>query len=67
MKETKFTRGEWSIYGGYEIRAKGCEIEIAKVTVFNQGKANAKLIKTAPKLYETLEFLLENVDMSDQH
>jgi len=33
MKETKFTRGEWSIYGGF---------------------------------YETLEFLLENVDMSDQ-
>lgn len=70
-KETKFTKGEWVI------RDNGSYFDIGPINngytypsvcigVSHEDKANAHLIKTAPKLYEMLEYLRENVDMNDQ-
>jgi len=50
---SEFTKGPWS-NDDYIINAKDCCIEIAKVTVFNQGKANANLIAAAPEMYVLL-------------
>lgn len=51
---TKFTSGEWFV-DGYEIQSKTCSIELAKVTIFKEGKSNAHLIASAPRLYRSLE------------
>jgi len=51
--KAKFTKGEWR-FDGYEIKSDGCLIELAKITVFNQGKANGYLIAAAPDMYELL-------------
>ncbi len=54
--DTKFTKGEWFV-NGYEIQSKNCSVELAKITVFNEGKANAHLIASAPDMYKKIEEL----------
>lgn len=54
--DTKFTKGPWFNQDySFEIEAKDCCIPIAKVTVFNEGKANAHLIAASPDMYKALE------------
>ena len=55
-----YTKGPW-FNKGYEIQANGCSVEIAKVTVFNQGKANANLMAAAPELLEALQDCLDSL------
>ena len=56
--KAKFTEGEWFV-NGYEIQSKTCSVELAKVTVFNEGKANAHLIAAAPDMYNMVNKVLE--------
>ena len=58
---SEFTKGPWS-NDDYIINAKDCCIEIAKVTVFNQGKANANLIAAAPEMHEVLQSIINTWD-----
>ena len=54
MSNTKITQGEWYL-DGYQIKSTVCCLELAKVTVFNEGKANATLMASSPLLYKALE------------
>ena len=74
-KETKFTKGEWLIdkdshldgYWGISVKTDGFEHYHFVEVVFKMDgevknkrlEANAHLIKTAPKLYETLRAISE--------
>ncbi len=62
--KAKFTEGEWFV-NGYEIQSKTYSIELAKVTVFNEGKANAHLIAAAPDMYKMLELLVLGDSIND--
>jgi len=56
MIELKATGGEW-VADGYEIRSTTCPISLAKVAVFNKGKANADLMAASYGMYRLLERL----------
>lgn len=58
--KTKFTKGEWSIFGDWGICKNGRETEL--IATFEprgvgqkEGFANAHLIASAPEMYEMLE------------
>lgn len=68
--ETKFTKGEWCIFGDWGIIKNGWETEV--IATFEprgagqkESFANAHLIKTSPKMYEMLESLRENYGAND--
>ena len=61
MSNTKFTEGEWYL-DGYQIKSTVCCLELAKVTVFNERKANATLMASSPLLYKALEDLLKELE-----
>lgn len=61
VNKLKATGGEWSAKD-FEIRSTCCPIELAKVTVFNEGRANAHLMASAPELYEALVWAMRFVD-----
>lgn len=54
--EVKFTKGEWLVRG-CKIKSTKCSIEIAKVTISNEGKANSELIAAAPDMYKMIDEL----------
>ena len=66
-KETKFTNGEWVIkdnghYFDIGPLKYGDVYPSVCIGVQHKDKANAHLIKTAPKLYEALDELISNED-----
>jgi hypothetical protein len=59
MSEAKFTKGDWKISDGYRV---GVEVSfgdgffnIATCQIFNEAKANAHLIASAPEMYRVIE------------
>jgi hypothetical protein len=56
MSNTKFTQGEWELLG-YTIMSKDNKFDLAKVTVFNEGKANAHLMSQSKNMYKMIEIL----------
>ena len=66
MKD-KFTSGPWINEDySFEITSKECCLPIAKVTVFNEGKANAHLIAAAPDMYKALKSMVDMMDCGDE-
>jgi hypothetical protein len=63
-KEAKFTGGEWYA-DSYEVKSTVCCISLAKVTVFNEGKANAHLIAAAPEMYDELKAIRDIFEAHD--
>ena len=62
---TKFTKGPWvKEEYSFDVTSKDCCLPIAKVTVFNEAKANAHLIAAAPDMYAMLK---EVADMQKQY
>lgn len=66
--EAKFTKGEWCIFNDRvgvidrsDSQSNGMMNEVAYVDMYNfgecEGKANANLIKAAPKMYKFLDDL----------
>lgn len=61
MSKAKFTPGPW-VNNGYNIEAQECSFDLAKVTVFNQGKANSHLIASAPEMYAKIESDIKRIE-----
>lgn len=60
----KFTEGEWYV-DGYKIKSPVCSLELAKITVFNEGKANARLMACSPEMHNHIKIIKEMIDDGD--
>jgi hypothetical protein len=58
---SRFTGGQWYA-DNYDVKSSCCEIALAKVAVFNEGKANANVMAAAPDMYEALESVIMMVN-----